>query len=150
MDVEINIARADASGFDTLSLSLELDATIGDIKDKLTATSNIDNDSQYFLFHINSGLLVSDGITLEQCTQTLSLSEEDSLSFHLAKMIEPSALSADDKEQKSSAAQSDSQHLAQTKDNSHSATEHGASAKDLRLEIERLEFRPCSALKFVP
>ena len=150
MDIEIKVVTQHGSTSDTVSLSLPPNQTIGDIQKELIKNNHIDVDSQhqYLFFHSNSGLLFSDDITLQQCTDRLSLSQNDTLSLHLAKLIDPKPprSSNGDTEQKSDIVpETDSisnLNDAQNTDQStaQSATEYESTIQSLKSEIERLQF----------
>ena len=92
MEVEVQVPNDECNGFNTISLNLEIDKTIGDIINNLIKNNNINNDDnqQLLLYHINSGVIFNDDITINQCIKQINITTEDKLSFNLAKIFKSS------------------------------------------------------------
>ena len=90
MEIEVQVVNDECNGFNTISLNLELDKTIGDIinnLDIINSNNNNNNNNNLLLYHLNSGIIFNDDITINECIKQLNITANDKLSFNLAKMF---------------------------------------------------------------
>lgn len=133
MDIEVQIVNDECNGFNTISLNLDIDKTIGDIIKNLIENNNINNndDNQHLLlYHIDSGIIFNENITINQCMKQINITTDDKLSFNLGKMFKSSNENTENKENKENKVNN-------TDDNNNNNNEQEIIITNLKSEIEQ-------------
>ena len=107
MEIEIQIVNDECNGFNTISMNLDIDKTIGDIINNLIKDNHINNNNdnnnnnnqELLLYHTNSGIIFgSNQMRIDQCIKQLNITKDDKLSLNLAQLFKSSDDNKNDKE----------------------------------------------------